>query len=898
MRAAQKLFCLILLISIINTETKQLQLHNGKTIDLKSNNFHQSNKRGIQDGRYQFIVYAEQQEGIEYLKKFPKILENEQSWYSRVVGQVKRAVGVSDTVDSVHDLFDDVSLHYYLDKDVVVVSGKEEDILMAFGEGFSVVPVDASHKMSSEFFLKDKDIHEMLEGLNECNHAQMNYLEVDVLFIEGFDQSEENESILKVMKELSSNGFQLSFTGIGTGHHGMIYIKHEGINLGQAEEIANKLYSLGEKLSAQESVHCISMRYPAVTMNKNAKWVSQSGIKDYSPLNLTGSKQLIAVADTGIDASNCFFYDPDHGFSSSNGRFGGIIDQKHRKILGEYKFIGSEVGVDFHGTHIAATIAGKRLSQNELSHYNGIAEDSRLLIIDIGCSDDTCSPTGKCPRPLGEGELCLPNYHDIFKYAYDNGAHIYLNSWGSGKSYTAESSLIDEFIYNHPDFLVVFPSGNSGWGVTRQAASKNGITVGSIRNSIYSFDEALKNSRVSDYDTEMIEHVREYLSTYIDSERNWEYIQDESTCCYCAYREKNKLVKDVCRECCTEAYGRVIRNNPGILNYTNLATYSGYGIIDEPGRYKPDLVAPGDKIISASKTSTSEGDSCINEDLDNNQEKQLLALSGTSNAAAVVTGCAALVRQYFMEGYYPYGTKNTQKAFVPSATLIKAILISSAEELTGTDPIDFESLSYWKRRVYYGFGRVTLSNILSLSDVSETTIIPRGDKNSDLKISNGEEQSYCITPKENGVLKVTVAWPDLPASPLSVTQVLINNIDFKVFDGNKLYYGNDRDGIMVSDTVNNVEKIIAEAETGKPLLLRIYGEDIKDDNQPFAVVLSGIRMSVTKGVGQCAPIPLDDYNEHFLTTAIVVSIILGVLFIIGVVFMLVVRSKKKKITLV
>lgn len=45
-------------------------------------------------------------------------------------------------------------------------------------------------------------------------------------------------------------------------------------------------------------------------------------------------------------------------------------------------------------------------------------------------------------------------------------------------------------------------------------------------------------------------------------------------------------------------------------------------------------------------------------------------------ATPVVAGSAALVRQYFMDGYYPSGTKTQDDAFTPSSALIKAVMIS------------------------------------------------------------------------------------------------------------------------------------------------------------------------------------------------------------------------------
>ena len=54
---------------------------------------------------------------------------------------------------------------------------------------------------------------------------------------------------------------------------------------------------------------------------------------------------------------------------------------------------------------------------------------------------------------------------------------------------------------------------------------------------------------------------------------------------------------------------------------------------------------------------------------------------GTSMAAPVVSGAAAIIRQYFEEGYYPSGIQNDDHSFTPSADTIKAILVNGATTL-------------------------------------------------------------------------------------------------------------------------------------------------------------------------------------------------------------------------
>lgn len=50
---------------------------------------------------------------------------------------------------------------------------------------------------------------------------------------------------------------------------------------------------------------------------------------------------------------------------------------------------------------------------------------------------------------------------------------------------------------------------------------------------------------------------------------------------------------------------------------------------------------------------------------------------GTSMATPLAAGSAALVRQYFTDGFYPSGIKTAADAFLPSAPLVKAVMMGA-----------------------------------------------------------------------------------------------------------------------------------------------------------------------------------------------------------------------------
>lgn len=84
-------------------------------------------------------------------------------------------------------------------------------------------------------------------------------------------------------------------------------------------------------------------------------------------------------------------------------------------------------------------------------------------------------------------------------------------------------------------------------------------------------------------------------------------------------------------------------------------------------RMKPDLVAPGYKILAPRAHAQA------------NSYDETYETFGTSFSAPVVSGNAALARQYFEEGWFPCGVKGCNKKRIkPSGSLLKAILMNGA----------------------------------------------------------------------------------------------------------------------------------------------------------------------------------------------------------------------------
>ena len=96
-------------------------------------------------------------------------------------------------------------------------------------------------------------------------------------------------------------------------------------------------------------------------------------------------------------------------------------------------------------------------------------------------------------------------------------------------------------------------------------------------------------------------------------------------------------------------------------------------------RIKPDLVAPGDSLLSALSNGVA-GSSCSTQ-----------SMTGTSMATPAAAGIALLVRQYFMSSNSSFWTghcnpaDNFCRAFTPSGVLVKAILLHSGTAMKKFD---------------------------------------------------------------------------------------------------------------------------------------------------------------------------------------------------------------------
>ncbi|KAJ8906680.1 hypothetical protein NDN08_003170 [Rhodosorus marinus] len=574
--------------------------------------------------------------------------------------------------------------------------------------------------------------------------------------------------------------------------------------------------------------------------------------------NVTGTNNLIGIADTGIDFDSCYFRDQDTVGNTT-------VDScnfKHRKIACYYRVrtADAEDG-DGHGTHVAGTALGLHYHtsssgnpnyQNlvrDRSYRNGVAPGSKLVFQDIQGSNGV----------LYSGQLGR-----LFKQAYRARARVHSNSWGCSDfdpttyrstcvRYDSSAYAVDLFMWENKDFLVIFAAGNEGsisidnggdykdgyFTVGTPATSKNGIAVGAVSTS-----DSRRRCRISP----------------------------------CSNGDMFK------------------------------ASSKGF-MMD--GRIKPDLVAPGVEVVSALSSGDADDNRFSSKCSDGGSNKGVGSSSGTSMSAPVIAGAASLVRQYYndfnpLTGYRNVTAGPLGDLYGPSAALVKATLLCGSGELNGqyydgSEIRSFEDTSAEKRRQTYGWGMPVLTDVLNFGDRSLFISDRR-------ELIGGEEDVFEFEAGSDAEVKIFLAYSDFPGSVqgrgFATTVSLVNDLDLSV----QCVSGGCMDNASTS-RVDPVENIVTSVQAGAKFRVKVTAVNLSR-KQHYALVvgspdsnvnvvsnpevhdaennfvpnwtrvegdISGITDTVTGGLD------LEDFSWGY-AVAIGVGSIFGVLLITGIVF--------------
>ena len=234
------------------------------------------------------------------------------------------------------------------------------------------------------------------------------------------------------------------------------------------------------------------------------------------------------------------------------------------------------------------------------------------------------------------------------------------------------------------------------------------------------------------------------------------------------------------------------------------------------GRIKPDLVGPA-YVLAGDAKIPSGGQTCA-----------MTFQPGTSWASPTIAGAAALVRQYYTDGYYPSGTPKASDRMNPSAALLKATLIASARRVPFVTIGGSQVASKPTPSFEQGFGFPVLHDALTFPGDAirlRVTDVPLQSG-----LLEGQTVTTQITLRGANPLKVALVWTD-PAGTS-----LINDLDLRVTDpAGATFLGNGQ-----ADRVNNVEAVsIAQPLSGTYTISVSATRLGSGPRQGYALVITG-----------------------------------------------------------
>ncbi|MCX7002051.1 MAG: S8 family serine peptidase [bacterium] len=479
-----------------------------------------------------------------------------------------------------------------------------------------------------------------------------------------------------------------------------------------------------------------------------------------APYNLTGKGQVIGHADTGLDiGTNDYRLHPDFTNRVRAAFALGRVNDWSDPTSG-------------HGTHTAGSIMGNG-SAYQNGRFRGTAYEAEL----VHQSFQTASGGIALPATLGE----------LFIQTYTNAARIHSDSWGdvsagNRAAYTQWSREADEFMWLHPDMLLVFAAGNEGTdangngvvdpgSVAPPSPAKNVLTVG-----------AAENARPAGSGGWSANTWGNLFSTR-----------------FMAYPLNQDLV-----------------STPFVAGYPGVAAISGRGPTAD-GRVKPDIIAPGTDIISSrSRATSSTGFGLYNNDY--------MFYSGTSMATPLSAGAAALVRQFYAERYTPAITN-------PGAALVKATLVNGARSLSPGQygaGIYREIQATPRPNSVEGWGHVNIAD--SLFPTNGRRVLAYEAQAG----TNGETHEYQIVLAGTNRLCATLAWTDYPATP-GVGIKLVNDLDLEVVSPAGFVFYPNR--LIGADRTNNLEGVDLDPAGQGTWTVRVRAYQLPQAPQPYALVL-------------------------------------------------------------
>ncbi|MGB9176245.1 MAG: S8 family serine peptidase [Methanoregula sp.] len=507
---------------------------------------------------------------------------------------------------------------------------------------------------------------------------------------------------------------------------------------------------------------------------------------------LDGEGQIVAVADTGLDTGV--------NDATMHDDFEGRIVNIHSWAIpaGLHPYLNNASWDDGaadlesgHGTHVSGSVLGNGAKSG--GSIRGMAYNSRLVFQAVEQWLDLKPGYGTDGYYLAG----IPDdVKTLFQQAYNDGARVHSNSWGAiedndGNSitgdYTAETNDIDEFIWNHKDYAVLFSTANAGIdadhngvvdpdSLSIQSSAKNCISVGASEN----------NRATGGYNP----------GGPCDKWGN----------CWPADYPTNP-----------------IKNDPLSNNPEGMAAFSSRGPTTD-GRIKPDVVAPGTNILSVRSSMATEQGWGLLPAADTNRPYYMY-MGGTSMSTPLTAGTVVLIRQYVV---------NACLHANPSAALLKALLVHGAHPMTGQYDAAHNDVGTVPDN-NQGWGRVDLKGSL-FPDYPEKMEF-RDDTS--VTLGTGEQRDYTFSVVNTTVpFRATLVWTDYP-SDVAAGGSLVNTLRLSIIPP----AGAE---VVGAPANNNVQRAVVQNPQVGTYTVRVRGVSVNtqtmagvNKKQDFALVTTG-----------------------------------------------------------
>ena len=369
-------------------------------------------------------------------------------------------------------------------------------------------------------------------------------------------------------------------------------------------------------------------------------------------------------------------------------------------------------------------------------------------------------------------------------YGQGQRVHLVIRGAADSGTYGAQACALDEFVWAHPEMLVVAAGGNAAMAVKPADGIVDAGSIGSPATAKNALSVGAAESR------------REVARVWVES---W---------------PEDFAVEPIATDRMAQADG-----------LQGLAAFSGRGPCAD-GRIKPDLVAPGTFLVAPRPVDADFTGWGVTE---NTNE---IYVGGTGVAAEQAAEAARQARQWLAE----------QRGFAaPSAALLKALLISGARDLApgqyGTGPK--QEIPFGRPNSAQGFGLLDVEGALAAGDAGEIELHDAAG------LAVGAADVYELRAPAAGARFVLVlAYSDRPAAPAAAKK-LVNDLDLTVTapDGAVLH----ANGRKSPDDLNNVEMIEFDADEAGTYLARVEARSVPlGGSQPYALVVRGPRIPAAR----------------------------------------------------